>query len=198
MADPEDWAIDSNEAFQLTLVGPLSSNLLNFHPDFTYPIFGEAETIYGYKGLSINLALASWDFRGYLKVTWDQKINPSLGIEAEDVMETLKEFLPGGNSLSPAELMLDVFYDLNDFQLYLACPSFRPPGQVVESYTIDSNTYSVYKSSLGDPDTRTLVERLQLMVLLFIEGGSYIDAEDDRWQIHILFSIFLIHSHKQI
>jgi histone acetyltransferase 1 len=97
MADPEDWAIDSNEALQLTLLGPLSSNPLTFHPDFTYPIFGEAETIYGYKGLSINLCLASWDFRGFLKVTWDQKINPSLGIEAEDVTETLKEYLPEGN-----------------------------------------------------------------------------------------------------
>src|SRR5436309_14277635 len=67
MADPEDWAIDSNEAFQLTLFGPLSSKPSTFHPDFTYPIFGEAETIYGYKRLSINLDLASWDFRGYLK-----------------------------------------------------------------------------------------------------------------------------------
>lgn len=98
MADPEEWAIDSNEALQLTLFGPLSSNPLTFHPDFTYPIFGEAETIYGYKGLALNLALASWDLRGYLKVTWDQKINPSLGTEAEDVEEILKEFLPGGKS----------------------------------------------------------------------------------------------------
>ena len=99
MADPEEWAIDSNEALELTLLGPLSSNPLTFHPDFTYPIFGEAETIYGYKGLSINLSLASWDFRGFLKVTWDQKINPSLEIEAEDVVETLKEYLPEGNSV---------------------------------------------------------------------------------------------------
>src|SRR5436190_3945898 len=120
MADQEDWAIDSNEALQLTLLGPLSSNPLTFHPDFTYPIFGEAETIYGYKGLAINLSLASWDFRGYLKVTWDQKINPSLGIEAEDVVEMLKELLPEGNILLWSLLIRDLFYDENDFQLYIA------------------------------------------------------------------------------
>jgi histone acetyltransferase 1 len=96
MANPEDWAVDSNEALQLTLLGPLSSNPLTFHPNYTYPIFGDAETIYGYKGLAINLSFAAWDMQGYLKVKWDHKINPSPEIEAEDVVETLKEYLPQG------------------------------------------------------------------------------------------------------
>jgi histone acetyltransferase 1 len=96
MSDPTLWAIDSNEALELTLLGPLSSNPLSFHPDYTYPIFGDAETIYGYKGLSINLSFAGWDMRGFLRVSWHQKINPALGIEAEDVRETLKEYLPDG------------------------------------------------------------------------------------------------------
>jgi histone acetyltransferase 1 len=96
MADPGDWAIDSNEALQITLFGPLASNPLIFHPDYTYPVFGDAETIYGYKGLTISLALAGWDMRGYLKVAWNEKINPSLGVETEDVTETLKEYLPEG------------------------------------------------------------------------------------------------------
>jgi histone acetyltransferase 1 len=97
MADPEDWAIDSNEALELTLLGPLASEPLSFHPDYTYPIFGEAETIYGYKGLTINLSFARWDMRAFLQVKWDQKINPALGIEAEDVRDKLKkECLPEG------------------------------------------------------------------------------------------------------
>jgi histone acetyltransferase 1 len=83
-----------------------------------------------------------------------------------------------------------VFYDENDFQLYLANPSFNPPGEIIDSYHVNSNTYSVYKSSLEDEDTITLVDRLQLLVLLFIEGGSYIDTSDDRWQIYILYAPF--------
>lgn len=82
----------------------------------------------------------------------------------------------------------DVFYDENDFQLYLANPSFQPPGQVVDSYAVGSNTYTVYKSSLKDQSTQLLVKRLELSVLLFIEGGSFIDTTDDRWQIYILYS----------
>ena len=96
MANPEEWGCDSNEALKLTLLGPLGANPLTFHPDYTYPVFGDAETIYGYKGLVIDLGFAGWDMRGFLKVSWHEKINPSLGIEAEDVAETLKEHLPEG------------------------------------------------------------------------------------------------------
>jgi histone acetyltransferase 1 len=97
MAEPEEWAIDSNEALELALLGPLGSNPLVFHPDYTYPIFGDQETIYGYKGLAINIAFAGWDMRGFVKITWQQKIDPNLGVEAEDVLETLKEHLPKGH-----------------------------------------------------------------------------------------------------
>ena len=92
-ANPEDWAIDSNEAVEITL---RSSEPKIFHPDFTYPIFGDAETIYGYKGLKVKLWYAPWDFRGYVNVTWREKISASLGIEAQDVIGTLREYIPEG------------------------------------------------------------------------------------------------------
>jgi len=93
-ANPEDWAIDSNEAVEITL---RSSAPKIFHPDCTYPIFGDAETIYGYKGLKVKLWYAPWDFRGYVKVSWREKISPSLGVEVQDVMGILQEYLPEGN-----------------------------------------------------------------------------------------------------
>ena len=74
--------------------------------------------------------------------------------------------------------------------MHLANPSFTPPGQLIDSYVANSNTYSVYKSSLQDPNTLELVNRLQLFVLLFIEGGSFIDVSDDRWQIYVLYTFF--------
>jgi histone acetyltransferase 1 len=98
MANPEDWAVDSNEALELTVLGPLASRPLTFHPTFTYPIFGDAETIYGYRGLSVQLSLAAWDFRGYLKVTWDKKIDNSSETGVENVEEIFREHLPEGVS----------------------------------------------------------------------------------------------------
>jgi len=96
-ADPSAWAVDSNEALELTLYGPSASNSLSFHPEFTYPLFGEAETIYGYKGLRIKLDFAGWDMRGYLKVSWQQKLENSAGVQVDDVLEIMKEYLPEGS-----------------------------------------------------------------------------------------------------
>ena len=80
-----------------------------------------------------------------------------------------------------------MFEDENDFQMYLANPTFKPPGEKIDEYSANGNSYVVYKSSLADPETVALVDRLQLLILLYIEGGSYIDTSDDRWQIYILF-----------
>lgn len=73
--------------------------------------------------------------------------------------------------------------------MYLANPSFTTPGTLIDSYTVDSKKYMVFQSSLKDPETVKLVDRLEFLVLLFIEGGSYIDLADDRWQVYILYSL---------
>lgn len=73
--------------------------------------------------------------------------------------------------------------------MYLANPQFNPPGEKIDEYTANGNTYTVYKSSLADAETVSLVDRLQLLILLYIEGGSYIDTFDDRWQTYILFAL---------
>ena len=78
-------------------------------------------------------------------------------------------------------------YDENDFHLHLANPSFKPPGEEIDSYILNSKTYTVYKSSLREQDTIALVNRLQILTLLFIEGATYIDTTDDRWQIYTLY-----------
>jgi histone acetyltransferase 1 len=79
-------------------------------------------------------------------------------------------------------------YDENDFELHLANPFFNPPGEEIGSYTVNSNLYTVYRSTLKDPNIFALAVRLQILVLLFIEGGSYIEISDDKWNIYTLFA----------
>ena len=100
---PEDWAIDSNEALQLTLFSPAGENPLTFHPDYTYPIFGDTESIYGYKDLKINLSFAAWDMSIFLKVSWKQKLEVP---EVEDIAGILEEYLPEGSILALAHGVL--------------------------------------------------------------------------------------------
>lgn len=92
--------VDANEAITLSLVTPgPASNITavdTFKPKFTYPIFGEEERIFGYKGLKINLAFDARDFRPNFSVSSSRKFTSVGEVEALDVKETMKEYLPGG------------------------------------------------------------------------------------------------------
>lgn len=100
MASPgEEWSADANEVLEISLIVPgdeKPKEIVKFHPKFTYPIFGESEAIYGYKGLKIRLRFAAHDLTPCLGVTWDKKVKPVGDVEAEDVEEKMKESLPEG------------------------------------------------------------------------------------------------------
>jgi len=68
--------------------------LSSFHPKFTYPIFGDEESIFGYQGLKIHLRYHSSDMRPVLQITYNKKFKPVGDIEPTDLKPILEEFLP--------------------------------------------------------------------------------------------------------
>lgn len=103
-----------------------------FHPKFTYPIFGDDETVFGYKGLKISVSppfsdplppavamlradesmkretwiqieLASGTLHQFLKISYDSKIT-SKSQPADDIEAKLKPLLAPGPSLALEKL----------------------------------------------------------------------------------------------
>ncbi|PWN51996.1 histone acetyltransferase type B [Violaceomyces palustris] len=201
MAD--SWSASSNSATSLKLVGPSSPSTGAFNPDFTYPIFGEAETIYGYKGLDIKLKFASGDLTTYLKVDYKEK-NEGTTAKIDNVEASLKQFLPG-----------DYLTDETAFQDAVLSQetSFRPLGEKVHSYTRskssskgkgragkvgsagdslaedDSNArvFEIYRSTWETRGFRELHRRMQIFALFFIEGASYIQEDEQNWEFFCLY-----------
>jgi histone acetyltransferase 1 len=104
--DPTAWTVDANDALEVTLYGPSASNPVTFSPEFTCPLFGEAEKIYGYQDLSIKLDYAGWDMRGCLRVSWQQKLDDGIaGTQVDDVTEVVKEYLPPGTCAISARFL---------------------------------------------------------------------------------------------
>ncbi|KAN0064866.1 histone acetyltransferase 1 [Thecaphora frezii] len=204
----ESWASNSNTATVLKLVGAPGPSSGAFHPDFTYPIFGEAETIYGYQGLAINLHFASGCLRPLLRIDYGAK-NESTTAKIDDVEATLKEFLPddylSGDQLAAFDEVVkgDV-------------ATFRPFGEKVGSYTRrrggdkgkgkarsggggaagDSNlseddpnarVFEIYRSTWDTEGFRDYHRRMQIFALFFIEGASYIQEEETNWEFFCLY-----------
>jgi hypothetical protein len=88
---------DANEALQISLVTPSvngATSLHTFHPRFTYPIFGDEESIFGYQDLNINLKFNASDMRPGLQITYNKKFKAVGDVEPADLKEILEPFLP--------------------------------------------------------------------------------------------------------
>ena len=89
----------ANNAVDISIVQPRDGKLKSiatFKPEFTYPIFGDDETIFGYKGLIIKLRFAAHDLRSNVHISYDERFKTVEDIAAVDLNEKLKPFLPEG------------------------------------------------------------------------------------------------------
>lgn len=56
----------------------------------------------------------------------------------------------------------------------------------------ETGTYELWKGSLGRKDVQQYLKRIQILVLLLIEGGSYIDLNDPQWSLE-RWDIFMLY-----
>ncbi|CAE6415522.1 unnamed protein product [Rhizoctonia solani] len=208
-----EWLSNANDALCLKLVraardeGALTEDergvIEEFHPTFTYPIFGDKETIYGYADLKISLFFASGSLSMFLNVTSTAKL-PSK--TADDVEGTLYKFIPPDYSKSAESFQSTVEKEAT---------TFRPLGEKIHTYVRrapghgkgkskeanpvseddpDAIVFEVYHSTWDTPGFREYHRRMQIFILLYIEGGSYIQEDEDKWEFTVLYERRRSHS----
>ncbi|EFX02827.1 histone acetyltransferase type b catalytic [Grosmannia clavigera kw1407] len=182
----DDWVSNANEALELSLVRAAPTGLqtvATFNPQFTYPIFGNEETIFGYQNLKILIRYNASDMRPNLLVSYGKKFKPVGENEPTDIVEVLKEFLPPVATQKSTEF--------EEAIKQMPAGSYRPPGDRIKDLETSDGRYEIWKGSLEDPAVKQLINRIQIFATLFIEGGSFIqtDGSDpaDRWTIFFLF-----------
>ena len=179
----EQWSSDANEAIQISLIRPGPSSIetvQKFHPKFTYPIVGEEERIFGYKGLAIDVNFAAHDLRPSVTVSYTEKFPPVGDTFATDINQTLKEWLPAEAFAGKA-----IQHDSKD-------PDYTPAGRLLRTYSRKGKTYEIWAGSLLDARVREVIDRMQIFSSLFIEGGIPITTIDadwtlDRWTIFFVY-----------
>ncbi|GMM32338.1 histone acetyltransferase catalytic subunit [Martiniozyma asiatica (nom. inval.)] len=181
--DPSEWTVSSQTALNVSLAEP--ERAITFPPKFTYPIFGDAEQIFGYKNLRIDLAFDCHTLKPMLGYRFSEKLTDGV----IDIEETIGALLPPGDWVFKDENkwldLIDLEEESGEFNL--------PQDKIIYSYPfVDSNTnekstFNIYKFNLKDPLARKLVKRFEILVLLYIEAGSYINADDPLWDIYLVY-----------
>jgi len=179
-------SVDANEAITVCLTQPGSdgkASLYEFHPKFTYPIFGEAEQIFGYKDLKIDIKFSAYEHKPHIQVRAGKKFVPVGSTKALDIESTLQDFLPPS--------AFEKTYD--DIQQHEeGSKDWTPPGKLVQQYTRSGKEYEIWAGSLLDPVVRRLLDNVQILILFFIEGGQFINLDDvdwtlDRWRVYFVY-----------
>ncbi|KAL7927999.1 histone acetyltransferase type B [Trichoderma austrokoningii] len=195
MADLAEWLEDANDALNISLVSPSKSGLstiATFHPKFTHSIFGEDEKIFGYKDSKVQLRYRANDMRPHLRHTYAKKFKPVGEYEPTDIVEILES---GGH------LPRVAFAKASDFEnsSQQLGDDWSPPGTLHETYRGSDGEYEIWKGSLVDPAVKQLNSRVQILVPLLIEGGTYIGhnpesdspeldySDADRWTFFFLY-----------
>jgi histone acetyltransferase 1 len=159
-----------------------------FKPEYTHQIFGDDELIFGFKNLTVNYYLTPGLMHAYVGLNYAEKITPQRfdGIEPDDVYDALQKF-----GCSPGFTRnLDLFCSdklKQDLE-------FRPFGKKIHEYTTpnDFKKYEVYKVDLTDKhyaDKKFVdyLQRVQTMLIFFIETADFTDTDDDQWVYYFLY-----------
>ena len=95
LTDQKKGTTNSNDAFTISLLRPQPQGLTalaSFNPRFTYSIFGDDETIYGYQNLRINLQYRANDMRPNLQVSYAKKLSTAAAkTDVPDVRAVLQD-----------------------------------------------------------------------------------------------------------
>lgn len=159
-----------------------------FNPDMSYAFFGESESIFGYKDLCVKIYYSSAKLNIYLGMTYSSIISKeqSGGVAPDEILQVIS-----------SDYASKIYTNLTEFSALLDQEkSFVPFGKLCEEFTIDFcregeqpikrhfGIYMANNTTAGFPDYH---ERLQTFLKWFIEGASYIDMDDERWEYFVMY-----------
>lgn len=184
-AQVEEWSTNSTACTTIHIYNPTTNTTTaSFQPEFTYPIFNEEEAIFGYRDLSIGISFAAHNLRPHVKISHSKKFPAQGEVKPTDIKAALADFFPE-SALEGGER--------NDVLRDEAAKEFVPPGEKITDYAREGISHEIWCASLADPAARELLENMQVLVPLFIEGGSMLQLEHDwstrRWKLFLLYQV---------
>ncbi|KAH6931487.1 hypothetical protein HPB50_024679 [Hyalomma asiaticum] len=187
----EAYVVSANDVVLFKLVmttDDIEDDDIAFHPEMSHQIFGEGESIFGYRDLQVKLYYACCSLTPYLGMSYTEKIDlkKSDGLKADDVLKTVLEKLPSG-----VHTNIDEFVSLLPKET-----AFRPFGELLHSFKIGrgglSRTFELYSASVTTPGFLDYHARMQSFILWFIDAASYIDSDDEKWEYFVLVQILCL------
>uniref|UniRef100_A0A2C9H8P0 Histone acetyltransferase type B catalytic subunit n=1 Tax=Anopheles quadriannulatus TaxID=34691 RepID=A0A2C9H8P0_ANOQN len=160
---------------------------LVFAPEMAHQIFGESESIFGYRDLKIEIMASAGPLDLYFDISYAKKVEElqTEGLKADDVEKSLASIVENAS----------YYTNLDEFKRVHASktPSFRPVGTKVDEFKhpLDgtepgSRTFEVYVASAEDAEYMKFHTRLEMFSFWYIDGFSRVEI-DPLW---LFFTVY--------
>lgn len=165
-----------------------STRIESFYPDLSYAFFGENENIFGYKDLNVKVYYSCAKLNIYLGMTYSSIVDKEQtgGVAPDDIIKIIS-----------SDYATAITTNLSEFSASLAQEkSFVPHGELLEELSIETypedeqpvkrhfGIYKVDNTTAGFPEYH---DRLQTFLKWYIEGASYVDMDDERWEYFTMY-----------
>lgn len=186
----EDFA-ESDSAKKISKNGCVeehSTRIETFNPDMSYAFFGENENVFGYKDLNVKVYYSCARLNIYLGMTYSSIVDKEQtgGVAPDDIIKIIS-----------SDYATKVYTNLNEFSASLAQEkSFVPHGELLEELSIDTwpedeqpvkRYFGIYKADNTTAGFPEYHDRLQTFLKWYIEGASYVDMDDERWEYFTIY-----------
>lgn len=176
------WHVRANDVLTFHLVDEADQierpeGGMTFPPSYTHQVFREDETIRGYEGLKIDVWLHATTMHAFVDVRYDRKM-PAFGSiteQPDDVVALLKDKWPCGFTRDPSE-----------FKAQCATSGGAKLGAFGQVVAGAGGKAEVLHARFSDERVREIHARMEPLILYLIDGSSFIDLDDDRWELLLL------------
>ncbi|KAJ8874270.1 hypothetical protein PR048_025113 [Dryococelus australis] len=188
------FVTDSNEALEFKLVRDISdleNDATIFKPEMSHQIFGESESIFGYRDLKIKLYYSAAKLTTYLGISYSDAIDPKKceGIEPDDVGKLIAEKLQPGFHTNLDDFCNDLAKDVS-FRSKMFCQSVH----IFILFTDENSPpkcYEVFFCDVTMPGFVNFHDRLQTFILWYIDAASFIDIDDENWRFFVMYEKYV-------
>lgn len=147
-------------------------------------MFGENESIFGYRDLRVRLYYTAGSLSMFMGVKYGARVDDisDEGLKADDVSGKVSELLTNGC----------YYTNIDEFISKLKKEdAFKPFGEMVDRLEVKTGRgdatriFEFYKCDGSTPGFLAFHARLQTFILWFVDAGSYIDSDDPQWSFYV-------------
>ncbi|XP_063729076.1 histone acetyltransferase type B catalytic subunit-like [Symsagittifera roscoffensis] len=155
---------------------------VTFKPQFAHQIFGEDETIFGYKDLAIDMYYTAGTLKCFIRVNYSGRIEESIEAKVDDdPQESLKKNFTNGIISSEFDFLKELKKD----------EAFKPHGMLLTQYSRyddhKEKCFCLFKSDSTTPGFLSYHKDMQTFLTWFIDGSSFIEDDDPEWKFYTMF-----------